>query len=46
MGQVSCPPPRQKQLEEGFGGECCSVPMVSGEGKISCVDFLGDSKGS
>ena len=39
IGQVSCAPPRQKQLSsDEFGAECCSV-AVSGEGKDLCVDF-------
>ena len=36
IGQVSCAPPRQKQLSRA---ECCSV-VVSGEREISyCVNF-------
>jgi len=46
MGQVSWPPPRQKHLEEGFGGECCSMSVVSGEGRICRVDDFGSRKGN
>ena len=41
IGQVSCPPPRQKQLSV-FGAE--RSVAVTGEGKISRMGF-GSSKG-
>ena len=43
IGQVSCPPPRQKQLSSDEFG---AAVVVSGGGKISDVDFFGSSKGS
>ena len=46
MGQVSWPPPRQKQFSsDEFGAECGSV-AVSGEGKICRVDDFGSRKGN